>query len=268
MFRILPTFLDESKATLTRLETFANDADPLVKQLQPAAKQLTPTLNATRKLAPGLENLFAGLLHAIPAAKTGFPALRGLLTNDLTPLISRYDAFGAQLDPLLATLRNYKHEITAFFANSTAATEAFARGPEDNFAATHFVRTEAIFGPEFLGAFPQRLKMGRSNPYTAPGGYKSLASIGFLKSFATNQCSNGIKAKLDPNSPNDPNFQHYADGTVAGAQDLFDRVKQFVYDNHLNSNQIARPKCQRQAPQRSIGVNKEKTLYQHVRREK
>ncbi len=266
-FRILPTFLDESKTTLNRLETFANDTDPLVRQLQPAAKQLTPTLNATRKLAPGLENLFGGLLHAIPAAKTGFPALRGLISKDLTPLLSRYDAFGQQLNSLLVVLKNYKHEITAFFGNGAAATEGFARGPEDNFAAAHYVRTEAVFGPEFLGAFPQRLKTGRSNPYTAPGGYKSLASLGFLKSFATNQCSSGIKAKLDPNSPNDPNFQHYADGTLAGAQDLFARVKQFVYNNHLNSNQLPAPKCQRQAPQTSVGVNRQKTLYQHVRRE-
>jgi phospholipid/cholesterol/gamma-HCH transport system substrate-binding protein len=266
-FRILPTFLDESKATLNRLETFATDADPLVKQLEPAAKQLTPTLNATRKLAPGLEHLFAGLLHAIPAAKTGFPALRGLITNDLTPLISRYDSFGQQLDSLLVVLRNYKREITAFFGNSAGALEGIQRGPEDNFAATHYIRTEAIFGPEFLAAFPHRLKVGRSNPYTAPGGYNALANLGFLKGFETSQCSNGIKAKLDPNSPSDPNFQHYAGGTMAGAQDLFNRVKEFVYDNHLNSNKLPTPKCQRQAPQRSIGINKEKTLYQHVRRE-
>ena len=266
-FRILPTFLDESRATLTRLEAFANDADPLVRQLRPAAKQLTPTLDATRQLAPDLNSLFAGLLKATPAAKQGFPALRQLLSADLTPLFSRYDAFGAQLDSLLQVLGNYKHEITAFFGNGAAATEGFARGPEDNFAATHYVRTEAVFGPEFLAAFPRRLKMGRSNPYTAPGGYTELQK-GLLKSFETFQCQNGISAKLDPTSPANPNFQHYADGTQAGAQDLFDRTREFVYDGVLNSNNIPHPGCSRQAPRQSIGVSpKQRTLYQHVRRE-
>ncbi len=266
-FRILPTFLDESRATLDRLETFAKDTDPLVRQLRPAAKQLTPTLNATRRLAPDLNSLFAGLLKAIPAAKQGFPALRGLLADDLTPLLARYDSFGAQLDPILQVLADYKHEVTAFLGNGAAATEAFARGPEDNFAATHYIRTEAIFGPEFLGAFPRRLKMGRSNPYTAPRGYTALQK-GVLKSFETFQCKNGISAKLDPNSPNDPNFQNYAGGTLAGARDLFGRVREFVYDGLLNSNNLPRPDCVRQAPRGSIGGNStERTLYQHVRRE-
>ncbi len=36
-FKVLPTFLDESRLTLNRLETFAEDTNPLITQLHPAA---------------------------------------------------------------------------------------------------------------------------------------------------------------------------------------------------------------------------------------
>src|SRR5436190_2228017 len=52
IFQILPTFLRESRATLDRTERFARNTDPLVQQLRPAAKQLSPTLVATGRLAP------------------------------------------------------------------------------------------------------------------------------------------------------------------------------------------------------------------------
>jgi phospholipid/cholesterol/gamma-HCH transport system substrate-binding protein len=50
--RILPTFLDESKATLARLQGFALNTDPLIKDLRPDAVQLKPTLQDVRALAP------------------------------------------------------------------------------------------------------------------------------------------------------------------------------------------------------------------------
>src|SRR5919204_4285592 len=85
-FRILPTFQRESRATLERLDRFARDADPLVQQLRPAARQLTPSLVAAGRAAPDLERFFKGLRRPIRAAGTGFPAIRRLLRDDLTPL--------------------------------------------------------------------------------------------------------------------------------------------------------------------------------------
>jgi ABC-type transporter Mla subunit MlaD len=49
LFRAFPTFLDESKLTTARLKTFALKADPLMRQLVPAAEQLSPTLVALSK---------------------------------------------------------------------------------------------------------------------------------------------------------------------------------------------------------------------------
>ena len=51
-FHVFPTFLDETKATMARLQSFAQDTDPLVKELEPVATNLKPTLTDVRELAP------------------------------------------------------------------------------------------------------------------------------------------------------------------------------------------------------------------------
>ena len=121
LFQILPTFLRESRATLDRLNTFAENTDPLVRQLQPAAKQLSPTLIAAGKAAPHLQRFFDGLRGTIDAAPTGFPALRRLLADDFTPLLARLGTsvggrspFLAEFNPIIKVLHSYRHEITAF----------------------------------------------------------------------------------------------------------------------------------------------------------
>src|SRR5207253_3944658 len=43
-FRVLPTFLQESRKTLIATTAFAKNTNPLVTQLRPAAVQLSPTL--------------------------------------------------------------------------------------------------------------------------------------------------------------------------------------------------------------------------------
>ncbi len=48
---VLPTFLDETKATLSRLRTFSTKAAPLMRDLTPVAEDLRPTL--ARHRAPG-----------------------------------------------------------------------------------------------------------------------------------------------------------------------------------------------------------------------
>src|SRR5262249_21754216 len=52
LFRAFPTFEDESRLTLNRLKQFASNTDPLLRQLVPAAEQLSPTLVAFTRAAP------------------------------------------------------------------------------------------------------------------------------------------------------------------------------------------------------------------------
>ena len=50
IFQIFPTFLEESRLTLNRLDSFAADTDPLMVQLIPAARQLSGALIADRTI--------------------------------------------------------------------------------------------------------------------------------------------------------------------------------------------------------------------------
>src|SRR3954470_9631336 len=57
-FIALPTFSRESRRTLKRLDRFADNANPLVTQLRPAARELSPTLEDLAALAPDAKALF------------------------------------------------------------------------------------------------------------------------------------------------------------------------------------------------------------------
>jgi virulence factor Mce-like protein len=277
-FRILPTFQRETRLTLDRLNRFAIDADPLVQQLRPAAKQLSPTLQAVGRAAPDLQRFFVGLRGTIAASHRGFPALRRLLNDDLTPLLARLGGnvdgrapWLAEFNPIINVAQKYKHEITAFLGNIAAATNQFQGAPEKHNRPVRLLRTSSPLNPQSMAAFPQRLTMERANPYFKPGGYNNLNSG--LESFRNTPCGNGIVARLDPNTPNDPNF--WDSGRFTGtdaekkaqAQDLFQRIKTYGFNDHLSSAQTNHPACKKQGNFKSVGTLQEKTPYLHVRRE-
>ena len=162
LFQVLPTFLRESRETLTRLDDFATDADPVITQLRPSARELGPTLTATGRLAAELEVFFGGLRGAIDAAPSGFGALRGLLDDQLPPLLDRLPSFLDELTPIVTVLRKYRREITAFLANVAAATNATN---DEGAGVRNYLRTIAPFSPEILASYAQRLSSVRPNPY-------------------------------------------------------------------------------------------------------
>jgi len=250
-FVVLPTFLDESRLTLDRLEQFAIDTDPLVQQLRPVARELTPTLIDLGRLAPELKGFFEGLLPAAKASKKGLGALQDLLSDQLPSVLSELDPWLRQVIPIIQVASDYRREITALVANTAAATNGYNRPNEAGNEAVHYLRTTAPLGPEALAAFPNRLTSNRTNPYTAPGGYLNLPSG--LESFETRHCSAGLTALLDPNSPNDPDFNARFNGDVPLAQDFFDRLRLFAFNDELSSANLPAPPCNQQGAFTSIG---------------
>jgi phospholipid/cholesterol/gamma-HCH transport system substrate-binding protein len=253
-FRIFPTFLRESRATLTRLDEFASDTDPLVQQLRPAARELSPTLIALGELAPELEAFFVGLRSAISAARPGLPAVRQLLDDDLRPLLRRIDPYFAELNSILEGLRVYRREVTGLVGNLAAASNG---GLAEGGHQFKWLRTEAVLNPDALAAYPRRLQMNRTNPYLAPGGIENLA--GGLLSYETRQCATGIDAELNP-----------ADA-AAFPGDLFDRIQDFAFadvaaqgDGNYHADDVPAPGCTQQPDQDSIGVPSEQTQYPHA----
>jgi phospholipid/cholesterol/gamma-HCH transport system substrate-binding protein len=260
LFRAFPTFEDESRLTLDRLKAFALNADPLFRQLVPAAEQLSPTLIALSRLAPQAKGFFEGLETVIDRAPSGFGSFRKFLRGDFPVLLRALDPFLRNLNPILTGLGLYKREIAATLGNVTAATNAVRLSAEGD--QIHYLRALGPFGPESLAFYPNRLTTNRNSAYSQPGASSRLA--GGLLNFDTRQCSSGITATLDPNTPNEPAFNQRTNGDVKKATEFFERLKTYAFSEQTNSGSIPAPGCNPQAPFEPIYGSGPATIYQHT----
>jgi phospholipid/cholesterol/gamma-HCH transport system substrate-binding protein len=263
IFRAFPTFQDESRLTLNRLKAFAVNADPLMRQLVPAAEQLSPTLIAFAKLAPEAKGFFDGLSLVIAKAPTGFPALRRLFRDDFPPLLRAVDPFLRNLNPIFTGLDLYKHEVTSLFANITAATEATRPIENEDGERLHYLRVVGPLNPETVSTYPSRLNINRNSAYSPPLWAKGLASG--LPSFNAGQCGSGIVAALKPTTPNEPAFNERNGGDVKKATDFFERIKKFAFAEQSSTGTVPAPPCAQQEPLNPIyGSGQPATAYQHT----
>src|SRR3954454_9603033 len=193
-FQIFPTFLDESKATLARLRTFALATDPLVRDLRPAARDLVPTLRATRQLAPDLRSFFRNLDPLIDASQKGLPALRDIL-NGAGPVLTNLGAFLEQLNPILRWIE-YNQPITSNFIS------AGITGVADTTAANgggvgHYLRQFGPTGPDTVSLAAKRQSFARGNSYPY-GANLSIPEIGQYLIIPNHACDNaGGTVKAD-----------------------------------------------------------------------
>jgi phospholipid/cholesterol/gamma-HCH transport system substrate-binding protein len=171
-FIALPTFQRESRLTLRRLDSFARNANPVISDLRPAARELSPTLESVADLSPDLEALFRDLNPLITASRRGIPATTKVL-DDLRPLLGQLDPFLRNLIPITDYLAPFRSEITAFFATAAAATQA-GDTPGTAGQKVHYLRTSNPVVPEGLAVFPRRLGTNRPNAYMLPGGFRKL----------------------------------------------------------------------------------------------
>ena len=117
--RVFPTFLDESKATLARLEGFARETHPLVNQLKPAAEDLGPAVRDLADLSPDLEALFKDLPGLVRAGKKGLPALTNVVAGS-EPLFEGAHVFLPELNPILSEFNFHQATIAGFITNGDA----------------------------------------------------------------------------------------------------------------------------------------------------
>lgn len=178
LWQVFPTFLDESRASYARLERFARDTRPLVRELTPAIEDLGPTLESLGDLGPHLRRLFRNMDPLITASRRSLPATREIL-DGLRPLLGALGPWLQELNPILGWLGEHQHTITDMFANlggSTAArTESAVPG-----APGHYLRQFGPTGAETVAMHPNRLSSNRGNAYLNP-----MALVG--PAFARNQ---------------------------------------------------------------------------------
>jgi ABC-type transporter Mla subunit MlaD len=261
LFRVFPTFEEQSKLTLDRLKAFALNTDPLMRQLVPAAEELSPTLIAFSKLAPQAKGFFEGLSVVIRRSPAGFAAARAFFRDEFPPLLRALDPFLRNLNPILVGLGLYKHELTATMGNVAAVTNAVQLDSTGTHQV-HYLRTMGPFGPESLATFPNRVKSNRNNAYSQPLTYSNLAQG--LLNFDTRQCSTGIVAALNPNTPNEANFNARTGGDVKKATDFFERLKHFALGDQESTASTPAPSCGQQSPFEPIYGHEPPTAYQHT----
>jgi len=260
LFRAFPTFEDEQRLTFDRLKTFALNADPLFRQLVPAAKQLSPTLIAFSRLAPQAKGLFEGLEPVISRAPDGLGSLRKFLRGDFPVLLRAVDPFLRNLNPLLTGLGLYKNEVSSLLGNVASATNAVHLNSQGT--QIHFLRLLPPLGPESLATYHSRTTTNRNSAYSHPG-YASRLAKGLLN-FHTEQCSSGITAHLNPDTPNEAAFNERTGGDVTKATDLYERLKHYAFAGQEDSSSIPAPGCEPQGPFEPIYGSGSKTAYQHT----
>lgn len=225
----LPGFARESRLTLPRLTQFANNARPVVQQLQPVASEMAFAFNQLERLSPQFERFFTGLGPTITASRRGVPALERFM-RDFPPLLADFEPFLRNFNPLVDYVGRNRREVAAFFANVTAATlarqtQVIEKNAPDH-DPTHFLRVTAPLGPQGLAYYPRALGQTRQNAYMAPGGLDRLASG--LLSYDTSSCSNG-----DPAVPATADTQLLVD---------LDALRKYVFRTS-GGRDVARPSC-------------------------
>jgi phospholipid/cholesterol/gamma-HCH transport system substrate-binding protein len=170
-FHVFPTFLTETRNTMARLQTFALNTDPLIKALEPVARQLGPTLHSVQVLSPDLRRLFVKLGPLITASTTGLPAIRDVVLG-ATPLLGSIGPFLEQLNPILSWLSLHQQLISDFISNGAAGTAAKSTAVGGSGVTCagapcgHYLRQFAPVGPETLTVYATaRDANNRGNTY-------------------------------------------------------------------------------------------------------
>jgi virulence factor Mce-like protein len=192
--KILPTFLDETKATLSRVRTFAVNTAPLVHDLEPVLDDLQPTLVSLRRLSPDLENLFDNLDPLIAAGDKGLPALSRVLRG-LDPTLVSAGPFLQQLNPLLRYLEFNQTKLSDFLDIGPATLGGIRATVPGSKSNGHVLPQIIMTGTESLPALT-RTKSNRGNAYLGPAAGRPPANP-ILPSFDCNQSGE----KLPTNTP-------------------------------------------------------------------
>jgi ABC-type transporter Mla subunit MlaD len=192
--RIFPTFLDETKATLSRVRTFAVNTEPLIADLDPVLDDLQPTLVSLRELSPDLQNLFDNLDPLITAGDQGLPALSRILTG-LDPTLASAGPFLQQLNPLLRYLEFNQTKLSDFLAIPASTLNGIRATVPGSKSNGHVLPQIIMTGAETLPALT-RPKSNRGNAYIRPDAARDPEKM-ILPSF---DCNNSGE-KFPTNTP-------------------------------------------------------------------
>ncbi|MBN1528204.1 MAG: MCE family protein [Thermoleophilaceae bacterium] len=182
-FQVLPTFLRETRATVARLERFARNTDPLVRDLRQPVTDLAPTLRDVADLSPDLEHLFNSIGPLVTASETGVPAADRLL-DGVQPTLAAAHVFLPELNPILAYLSFSREQLATFLAPGGSALGGNGIGGyRSSTFAEHYLPQSAIIDSRSLQRRTSRPAYERANAYVAPNAWERSIGLGAIEAF-------------------------------------------------------------------------------------
>jgi virulence factor Mce-like protein len=201
-FRVFPTFLDESKFTLARLETFSNKTRPLVNELKPVADDLGPTVRDLGALAPDLETFFRRLPPVIKSSKTDLPAAAAFLRG-ARPVFQGLHAFLPELNPILSYW-NFDQDRIAHFLSVGGTAFHYNVAPQPGGLPGYALAQFGVVNGESIQLRQERPATERGNAYLAPNNYNRATRFGIEETFDCKPTGGEVKTASDDGSTQIP----------------------------------------------------------------
>ena len=196
-FAVFPTFLDESRLTLNRLETFSRETQPLIEELQPVADDLEPTIRDVSALAPDLDALFRDLRRVIPTAVRDLPSAQRFLRG-ARPVLEALHPFLLELNPILSFANFNQQVLAGFVTNGSLAFNLDLDRPNESedgifdYALQQF----GIINDTSLSINRTRPDYDIGNANIEPNNYKRALPLGAPEA---NDCKTRGGTQRDPN---------------------------------------------------------------------
>jgi phospholipid/cholesterol/gamma-HCH transport system substrate-binding protein len=119
----LPGFVRQGRETAQRLGSFSVNATPVMSNLRLAAQALVPAVRDLRPASLEATTTLAALATFARVAQPTFAELKPF-ADATRSFVPSYSGLIQQLDPFVAYLAPYWHEISTWFANDGAAVQA------------------------------------------------------------------------------------------------------------------------------------------------
>ena len=179
---IFPTFLEESRLTLDRLQHFATDTRPLVRALTPVARKLRPTLRDLGVLAPHLKDLFRKLDPLIAESDENLPHAARFLRG-ASPLFSSLHEYLPELNPIISMFNWQQEQVSDFIMNGAGSLGGRLPPLSPNEGPRHYLRQYSATDSRSLGIQTSRPAYDRGLAYPAPNYLKRNRPLGMTESW-------------------------------------------------------------------------------------
>ena len=196
-FQIFPTFQDESRLTLERLERFSLNTRPLVQDLKPVADDLAPTIQDVSALAPDLEQLFVDLRRVIPTAVRDLPEGQRFLRG-AAPVLEALHPFLQEVNPILSFANFNQQVLAGFVTNGSLAfnIDLDKAGEAEDGIFDYVLQQFGVINNTSLSLNRTRPEYDIGNAYIEPNNYKRALPLGAPEAH---DCKTRGGEQKDPN---------------------------------------------------------------------